>query len=110
MRYRAGGGADCAAFFASGVALWLVWIAATVPGHAAGALVTDPRRFGLDLVLPAFFAAMLVPMWRGPRQASPWALAGAVAVGTSALMPGWWFIIAGAAAGSIAAGFIDERA
>jgi predicted branched-subunit amino acid permease len=32
-----------------------------------GALVSDPRRYGLDLVMPIFFAAMIVPLWRGGR-------------------------------------------
>jgi predicted branched-subunit amino acid permease len=109
MRYRAEGGANAACFLGSGLALWLVWIAATVPGHAVDALVRDPNRFGLDLVLPVFFAVMLVPLWRGPRRAVAWAAAGATAVLVSQL-GGWWFIVAGAAAGSAVAGLIDGRA
>jgi hypothetical protein len=27
----------------------------------------------------------------------------------AALIPGWWFIIAGSVAGGIAGGFVDER-
>jgi predicted branched-subunit amino acid permease len=79
--------------------LWVVWTLATVPGFLAGALVGEPRRYGLDLVLPIFFAAMLVPLWRGMRPALPWAAAGAVALLVQALVPGYLFILAGAIAG-----------
>jgi 4-azaleucine resistance transporter AzlC len=110
MRYRSEGGADAAILVGGGVVLWLIWVASTVPGYLFGTLVADPRRFGLDLVLPAFFVVMLVPMWRGPRRAIPWVVAGAVALLVATLVPGWWFIMAGAVAGSLAGGFLDERA
>jgi 4-azaleucine resistance transporter AzlC len=109
LRYRSEGGANAAAFFASGLVLWLVWIASTAVGHYLGTLVSDPNTFGLDLVLPAFFIVMLVPLWSGARRAISWAVAGAIAVIASGLMAGWWFIILGAIAGSITAGFLDER-
>ena len=109
LRYRSEGGANAAAFFASGFVLWLVWIGSTTVGHFLGTLVSDPKTFGLDLVLPAFFAVMLVPLWRGARGAISWVMAGATAVLVSGLMAGWWFIILGAIAGSITAGFLDER-
>jgi predicted branched-subunit amino acid permease len=109
MRYRAQGGADASVFVGSGLIMWALWIASTVIGYWLGALATDPKRFGLDLILPIFFAAMLVPLWRGKRRAASWAIAGAVALLTAWLTPGWWFIVVGALAGSVAAGFIDER-
>jgi predicted branched-subunit amino acid permease len=108
-RYRAGGGADSAILLGSGIALWLIWIAATVAGYLAGALMTDPGRYGIDLVMPIFFIVLLVPLWRGPRFALPWAVAGATALLVAKLVPGSWYIIAGTVAGSIAGGFVDER-
>jgi predicted branched-subunit amino acid permease len=59
-------------------------------------------------VLPIFFAAMLVPLWRGRRRTIAWGVAGAVALATQYLVPGWWFIIVGAIAGSVAEGFAAE--
>ena len=109
MRYRAQGGSDASVFVGSGLIMWVLWVASTVLGYWLGVLVADPRRFGFDLILPIFFAAMLVPLWRGARRAAAWAIAGAVALVTAWLVPGWWFIVVGALAGSIAAGFIDER-
>jgi predicted branched-subunit amino acid permease/uncharacterized membrane protein len=72
MRYRAEGGSDIGVFFGSSVMLAIAWMSATTAGHLAGALITDPRRFGIDLVMPVFFAAMLIPLWRGPRRAAAW--------------------------------------
>ena len=60
-------------------------------------------------MLPIFFAAMLVPLWRGPRRAIGWGIAGVVALVASQLVPGWWFIVIGAITGSIVGGFIDDE-
>jgi predicted branched-subunit amino acid permease len=79
-------------------------------GYLAGALVADPRAIALDLVLPSFFSAMLVPLWRGRRRAIAWGIAGAVALATEHLVSGWWFVITGALAGSIAEGFVEDAA
>lgn len=109
MRYRSEGGSDVSVFVGGGIALWVVWVAATVPGHLLGALISDPARLGIDLVMPAFFACMLVPLWRGTRRAVPWLVAGAVALAVARLVPGYWFIIGGAVAGSLVGGLVDER-
>ena len=65
-------------------------------------------RFGLDLVMPIFFVLMLVPMWRGPRAARPWAIAALVGIAVQALVPGYVFIVAGALAGALAGAFLDD--
>jgi predicted branched-subunit amino acid permease len=108
MRYRAGGGSDAGVFFGSSVMLALAWMSAAAGGYLAGALVADPRRFGIDLVMPIFFAAMLIPLWRGARRAVAWAVAGAVALLVHYAVGGWWFVVAGAIAGSVAGGFLDD--
>ena len=58
--------------------------------------------------MPAFFAAFLIPSYRGLQRAIPWVISGIVAVGVDWLTPGYWFIIAGAVAGSISAAFIGS--
>jgi len=108
MRYRSQGGADAGVFLGSSVLLALGWVAATCVGHVGGTMIADPRRYGIDLVMPIFFAVMLIPLWRGGRAALAWAVAGVVAVAVHQLAGGWWFIVAGAVAGSVVGGFLDD--
>ncbi|GGK33902.1 AzlC family ABC transporter permease [Salinarimonas ramus] len=106
-RYHADGGRDLGVILGAGAMLWGLWVLATIPGFLAGALVTDPRAFGLDLVMPVFFAVMLVPLWKGLAPAIPWIVAGAVALLTSVLVDGYAFIIVGALAGAAAGALRD---
>lgn len=108
MRYRAEGKGDASIYLGAGLAIWAVWVAAVVPGYLLGAFISDPKRFGIDLMLPIFFAAMLVQIWRGPRRAIGWAVAGGVALVAAQFIPGWWFVVIGAVAGSIVGGFVGD--
>ena len=108
MRYRAEGGNDAGVFLGGALVVWVGWMSATLVGYLAGALVADPRAIALDLVLPIFFAAMLVPLWGGRRRAIAWGIAGAVALATEHLVSGWWFVITGALAGAVAEGFVAD--
>ena len=109
MRYRSQGGSDAGVLLGSSVLLAVAWIAATCVGHVGGTMIADPRRYGIDLVMPIFFAAMLIPLWRGGRAAIAWIVAGVVAVAVHQLAGGWWFIVAGAVAGSVVGGYLDDR-
>lgn len=109
IRYRRQGGADAGYLLGTSLTVWLAWIPVTVVGYLGGAMIADPRRFGLDLIIPIYFIAMLVPIWPGARRAVPWAIAGIVALVAERFVPGWWFIICGAFAGAISGGFIDDR-
>lgn len=107
-RHQASGGSNVAVFLGSGLCQWVLWVGATLPGYLLGAVIADPRRYGLDLVMPAIFVVLLAPLWRGYRRAIPWFTAAVVALGWSLIVGGWWFIIVGAVAGSVVAGFADE--
>ena len=106
-RYQAGGGRDHGMLLGAGVFLWVIWVATTSAGYLAGALVRDPARYGLDVLMPIFFAAMLVSLWQGARLAIPWVVAGVAALAAQALTPGYLFIIIGALAGMLAGAFAD---
>ncbi len=109
MRYRAAGGRDPAYLLGGGVVIYIVWVAATAAGYGLGVSIGDPHAFGLDLVMPAFFVAMLISLWRGARASVGWLIGGAAAVATDYLFGGMWYLIVGALAGSVAGGFIDDR-
>jgi len=108
-RYHAEGGRDVSVYFGAAVTILAGWLVAASAGYVLGGLVVDPQRYGLDLVMPVFFAAMLVPLWTGKRRAYGWAVAGVVAVVVQHFVGGWWFIIAGSLAGAFAGAYFDER-
>lgn len=108
-RYRAEGGDDPAFFVGSGVITWIAWVAAAAPGYWLGTSLGDPSRFGLDLVMPVFFVAMLVPLWRGPRKSIGWIVGGVAALATEHFIGGWWYVLVGALAGSVVGGFVNDR-
>ena len=108
-RYHADGGDDAGVFLGCGLFMWLVWTLATIPGHTLGHMLTDPKRLGIDMVMPLVFTAMAVGLFRIRRDRLVWPIAGAVSVVTAQLTSGYWFIIAGAVAGSLAAGAFRGR-
>ena len=60
MYYHAHGGRDASILVGGGLAFWLLWVGSVVPGYLLGALVSDQKAFGLDVIMPAFFVVMLV--------------------------------------------------
>lgn len=108
-RYQREGGDDPGFVIGSAAVCWVVWVVSTAPGYWLGSAV-DPLTFGLDMVMPAFFMAMLVPLWQGPRMAAAWAVAGAVAVVADLTLGGFWYVVLGALAGSLVGAFVEERA
>lgn len=104
-QYHARGGRDVGLLLGSGVFVWVIWIAFAIPGYAAGSLV-EPKTFGIDLVLPVYFAIMLVPLWPGARGALPWAIALVVALAVEHLLGGYVHIVIGALAGALSAAFL----
>lgn len=108
MRYHGKGGTDAGYFVGSGLITWVLWLVSTVAGQVIGGGIPDPKAVAIDLVVPAFFVAMLVPNWKGRREAVGWGVAAAVSITASYLVPGWWFIVIGAVAGAVAGGFADD--
>jgi predicted branched-subunit amino acid permease len=52
-------------FWATGLAVFVLWNLATLVGAVAGSAVGDPRALGLDAAAPAAFLALLSPRLRG---------------------------------------------
>ena len=59
-------------------------------------------------MLPVFFVAMAVPLWKGRRDTIAWTVAGIVSVTTWWLVPGYLFIVAGALAGAITGAILRD--
>ena len=81
MRYRSEGGNDVSRpARRQSRSCGSAGISSAITGFLLGSLIADPRAVGLDLVMPIFFSAMLIPLWRGSRRAVAWVVAGAVAL------------------------------
>ncbi|MGE0723085.1 MAG: AzlC family ABC transporter permease [Alphaproteobacteria bacterium] len=111
MREHAAGRRDAAYLLGSGLVMYAGWIAASGIGHGLGQALGEPRRLGLDFLLPAFFAALAVMMWRGRGGGLPLAVGAGVALLIERLVPGPWYVLAGGLAGAVAGGLgsSDER-
>jgi 4-azaleucine resistance transporter AzlC len=103
---RAGSGRG-AYLLGAGLALWTLWVAATVVGTAAGGTVGDPATFGLDFALTAVFLTIAVSLWEGRSDLLPWSVAAATSVAGATVLPGRWYIVLGAIAGA-AAGVVER--
>ena len=71
-------------FWATGVAVFVLWNLATLVGAVAGTAVGDPRDYGLDAAVPAAFLALLAPRLRG---VGAWLTAAAAAAVALAVVP-----------------------
>jgi predicted branched-subunit amino acid permease len=96
-------GRDDAAFLAgSGVVLWLIWMVTTAAGYAFGQALGDPRTFGVDFMVAAFFASMAVAFVRRAGDIAPLLVGVVAAIIIERTIPGPWYILGGALAGSLA--------
>ena len=104
-------GASLTPAWFSGLAIpfYLTWVATGILGAALGASIGDPAALGLDFAFTAVFIALVAGFWKG-RETGLILLASAVAsVAVHAMVPGAWYIAAGALAG-ITAAIIQEFA
>ncbi|KAA3507233.1 branched-chain amino acid ABC transporter permease [Rhizobium rhizogenes] len=107
--FRAVAGRLTAAFF-TGAALpiYLVWNIATLTGALLGSVMGDMTVIGLDFAFPAVFIVLLMGFWKGRETGLVLLASAAAAFVTHALVPGAWYIAAGALAGLSVAAFGRE--
>ena len=102
------GGRDAAYLLGAGFGLYVFWVVSTILGRAAGDLSYLVENWGLDYLTTAFFVALLAGFWRGRGDALPWLVAGGVAVAAKWWLPGTWYIVLGAVAGSLVGAWRDS--
>lgn len=93
----------------AGVLAWFAWMASTLAGRLLGAVIADPRTWGIDFAFTATFLALLFGMWKGRGDIVPWAVGGLVAILVSRLVPGQWYVIAGGLSGSLVGALTEWR-
>jgi 4-azaleucine resistance transporter AzlC len=95
------GKSDLGFLLGSGLLIWAAWMAATITGRLAGAVIPDPEAFGLDFAFTAVFLSLLAGLWKGRGDIPPWAVAAITALIVDHFLPGKWYIVAGGLAGSL---------
>ncbi|RVT99331.1 ABC transporter permease [Rhodovarius crocodyli] len=108
MAERERGQDDAGFVLGSGLAMFLPWVGGTLAGRLMGGLIPDPASLGMDFMLVAFSAALMMGMWRS--RADLWPVLAALAAGlvlVPMLSAGWVIVIAALAAG--AAGALMHR-
>ena len=92
------------------MALYLTWVGFTTLGAALSPVLGDIQADGFGMAFPAVFLVLLRGMWRDFRSARPWLVSLVVAALTWLIVPGAWYVAAGAVSGVIAAGVLAADA
>lgn len=96
-------GADPASALGVGAIAWSGWVGGTAIGALASASIPDPSRFGAEFAMPAMFTALLVGQIEDRSHAAAAAVAGALAIAATAMLPGTWGVTIGAVIGAAVA-------
>ncbi|MBP2445306.1 4-azaleucine resistance transporter AzlC [Rhizobium leguminosarum] len=96
-------------FFGVALGLYICWVIFTTVGVLVGPILGDVTEYGFDMAFPAVFLVMLAGMWKGAKAALPWLVSLLVAAATYLVLPGAWYVPAGALSGVVAA-FLMARA
>lgn len=84
-----------------GIALWVAWMIGTLLGVVFGSGITDPERYGLDVIMGCFLLSMLVGSKRDLSILLPWGAAALAALGAMHWLPPHSHVIVGALAGGL---------
>jgi len=90
----------------AGASMFAAWNLGTALGTALGGAVPDPGRFGIDLVAPLTFLAVLVPLVRTRPAAL---VAGIAAFGLVRVLPGGVAVLGAGVVGIAAGALIGRR-
>ncbi|MBW8788365.1 MULTISPECIES: AzlC family ABC transporter permease [Rhizobium] len=98
--FRAGSTRLTPAWYAGIVTpFYLTWVGSSLTGALLGAFLGNPAVIGLDFAFPAVFVVLVMGFWKGPETGAVLAASGVASVAVHHLVPGVWYIAAGALAG-----------
>ncbi|WP_299778425.1 AzlC family ABC transporter permease [uncultured Roseobacter sp.] len=92
---------DIGILVGSGAIFWVAWILGTAIGAIGGAQVGDPSTYGIDVIMPVYFAALIAPGVIADRRWLFVVVAALVAILAQPIVPTGWNIIAAAIAGGL---------
>jgi len=88
------------ALLGAGVSMFVAWNLGTAIGAALGGVVADPRRLGIDLIVPLTFLAVLVPLVRTRAAVIVALVSGVVALLLARVLPVGLAVLGAGLAGS----------
>lgn len=98
---------DGAFLLGAGLCVYVFWNLSTTLGHVLVRGLfgegVDPAKYGLDFAFTAVFTALLIGLRPRRHDILPLIAATATALACARLLPGKWYILAGAVAGGLAA-------
>jgi 4-azaleucine resistance transporter AzlC len=100
---------DAGVLLGGGIALWLSWFVGTAAGALGGAALGDLARFGFDVVMPTFFAAVVVGAVRRRADLLVLAISAAIAVAAKPVLPAGWNVLLAALVAAAAKDWMDAR-
>ncbi|WP_136254102.1 AzlC family ABC transporter permease [Onishia niordana] len=83
----------------AGLALWLAWLIGTLLGVVFSSGISEPERFGLDVIMSCFLMAMLMTGKRDLWVLLPWSVAALSTLAALTWLPANTHVIVGALAG-----------
>jgi 4-azaleucine resistance transporter AzlC len=95
-------------YMGAALAFYPMWVAFTTLGALIGPFMGDIDAYGFDMAFPAVFLVLMRGMWTGMAAARPWLVSLVVAALTYLLVPGAWYVAAGALSGVAAAWLLTE--
>src|SRR5690606_39230265 len=91
-----------------GLALWVFWVLRTAIGAYFGNVISDPQRFGLDMIMGCFLLSMVVGGEKNFRMVFIWVVAAAASLLAWRFLPENSHVIVGALAGGVVGMFVKE--
>ena len=99
---------DVGVLTGSGLIVWAAWVVGTAIGVVGGGQIGEPEIYGIDVLMPVYFAALVAP---NVFAKSRWAFVGVaalVAIISDPFVPSGWNIILAAIAGGLAGVMTDD--
>lgn len=107
--YRRGDTENVGMLVGAGLALWLAWLIGTLLGVMFGSGISEPERFGLDVIMSCFLMAMLMTGKRDLWVLLPWSVAALTTLAALTWLPANAHVIVGALAGGAVGLLVPPR-
>jgi 4-azaleucine resistance transporter AzlC len=96
-------------FFGANLGIYLYWPLSGLIGALIGTTISDPSKYGLDLIFPLAFIGLLSVFIDGWLPMVVALASGALALGAVELLPGKWYVLVAGIAGSLLGLLLEER-